>query len=198
MELNKTNEELLSEYYRTGDIEIYGKLILQCNSIVKNSLTSAFKDVFSIEEVEDILSDSFAYLIQENKAPKNDGTPVINWFYIVGKNKLLSELKKKKKRNETLTDSFFDKDFYGIFMELEKEFSVTIDENEIQALKECFNSLKSNQKECLHEKYFNNMNHRDIASKFGHNSSKTVDGIVERAKGKLKICMEGKGYGKKF
>jgi RNA polymerase sigma-70 factor (ECF subfamily) len=64
-------------------------------------------------------------------------------------------------------------------------------ENLDEALEDCIERLKAEQKECIQLFYFQNWSYRQIAEIL-HMDEKKVKSHLQNAKRNLKICLEGK------
>jgi RNA polymerase sigma-70 factor (ECF subfamily) len=102
---------------------------------------------------------------------------------------LRSQKSKKEKFDEWINDS-------SVFME-NKSFMHPIDSNEPEmeeALADCIERLKEEQKECIRQFYFENKCYNEIALNM-HLDERKVKSHLQNAKRNLKICLEEKNEG---
>ena len=104
---------------------------------------------------------------------------------------LRSQKSKDEKHNEWLNDNV-------IFMEIDAEMH-PLDEKEpdlAEALMDCIERLKNEQKECIKQFYFDNKCYNEIAINLGMDE-KRVKSYLQNGKRNLKICLEEKNEGKR-
>jgi len=181
----KSDEELLKEFIRTGDLEVLGKLYSDYMHLVYGV---CLKYLNSRDDSKDAVIQIFEKLIVE--IPKQQIVNFKNWLYVVTKNYCLMQLRTEKtiagKSKEWMTESI-------IFMENTPALHpVDTDEPNIdKELEKCIEKLKGEQKECILMFYYENRCYNEIALNLNLDEKK-VKSHLQNAKRNLKICLEEK------
>jgi RNA polymerase sigma-70 factor (ECF subfamily) len=181
----KSDEELISEFIAAGDPEVLGELYSRYMHLVFGVCLKYLKDR---EESKDSVMRIFEKLILE--LPKQKIENFRSWLHVVTKNFCLMQLRSKRtnaeKLDEWITDSL-------VFMENSPELH-PIDEDEPDlenALTDCIEKLRGEQKECIKEFYYKNRCYNEIALILGLDEKK-VKSHLQNAKRNLKLCLEAK------
>jgi RNA polymerase sigma-70 factor (ECF subfamily) len=140
------------------------------------------------DESMDAVMQIFEKLIIE--LPKHRIENFRSWLHVVTKNYCLMQLRSNRTNteriNEWITDSL-------VFMETSQELH-PIDEGEPDlgnALVDCIEKLKGEQKECIQQFYYENRCYNEIAMNLGLEEKK-VKSYLQNAKRNLKLCLEAK------
>jgi RNA polymerase sigma-70 factor, ECF subfamily len=183
--IQRSDEELLSKFTATGDLEVLGELYSGYMPLVYGVCLKYLRDR---DESMDAVMQIFEKLILE--LPKHRIENFRSWLHVVTKNFCLMQLRSKRTNteriNEWITDSL-------VFMETNQELH-PIDEDEPDlgnALADCIEKLKGEQKECINEFYYKNRCYNEIALKLGLDEKK-VKSHLQNAKRNLKLCLEAK------
>jgi len=181
----KSDEELLKEFIRTGDLEVLGKLYSDYMHLVYGVCLKYLKNR---DDSKDAVMQIFEKLIVE--IPKQQIVNFKNWLYVVTKNYCLMQLRNEKtiagKSKEWMTESI-------IFMENTPALHpIDTDEPNIdKELEKCIEKLKGEQKECILMFYYENRCYNEIALNLNLDEKK-VKSHLQNAKRNLKICLEEK------
>jgi RNA polymerase sigma-70 factor, ECF subfamily len=181
----KTDEELLKEFTLSGDLEVLGELYSKYMHLVYGVCLKYYKER---EESMDSVMQIFEKLIFEVR--KHNIENFRSWLHVVTKNYCLMQIRSHKsqseKQNEWLEDN-------TIFMENSFELH-PIDKEEAdleEALKECIEKLRDEQKECIKQFYYNNRCYSEIAVNLNLDEKK-VKSHLQNGKRNLKLCIEEK------
>jgi RNA polymerase sigma-70 factor, ECF subfamily len=181
----KSDEELISEFTLSGDLEILGELYSGYMSLVYGVCLKYLKDR---DESSDAVIQIFEKLVTE--VPKHKIDNFRSWLHVVAKNYCLMQLRSQKTKDEKFEEWINDP---IIFME--NSFSMhPIDEDKEDLEKEladCIENLKNEQKECIRQFYYENRCYKEIATVMGLDENK-VKSHLQNAKRNLKICLEEK------
>jgi RNA polymerase sigma-70 factor (ECF subfamily) len=187
---NKSDEQLLEEYCSGRDLKILGELYSEYMHLVYGVCLKYFKDR---EKSMDGVMQIFEKLIYE--IPKHKINNFRSWLYVVTKNYCLMQIRSEKSQKEKMVEWINDS---MIFMENTVELH-PIDENEHksgEALRECIEKLKDEQKLCITLFYYENKCYSEIAASLKIDEKK-VKSYLQNGKRNLKICLEEKNDGKK-
>ena len=182
---NKTEEELLDEFSSSGDLEILGELYAGYMHLVYGVCLKYLKDR---EEAMDAVMQIFEKLITE--IPRQKIGNFRSWLHVVTKNYCLMLLRTEKSRDLKLKEWLADS---VIFME-NTLYLHPIDKDEKdmeEALAECMEKLKDDQRECIRKFYFENMCYNEIAVNMDIEVNE-VKSHLQNGKRNLKICLENK------
>ncbi len=186
----RTDEELISEFISTGNLEVLGELYSGYMRLVYGVCLKYLKDR---DESMDAVMQIFEKLIIE--IPKHKIENFRSWLHVVTKNYCLMHLRSQKSREENIKEWINDS---VIFMENSVELHpVDKDNAEIdKALEDCIRRLKNEQKACIQQFYFENRCYNEIAISLGLDVKK-VKSHLQNGKRNLKICLEEKNVGKR-
>ena len=188
--LIKTDQELLSGFCSTGDLEILGELYSRYMHLVYGVCLKYLKNR---EEAKDAVMHIFEKLIVEIPRVKIENFR--SWLHIVTKNFCLMELRSKKSHEKKLKEWALDSESF-----MENAYDLhPIDRdgpNMEKVLAECIEKLKDEQKECIRQFYFENRCYNEIASIMGIDINK-VKSFLQNGKRNLKICLEEKNERKR-
>ncbi|MEP5611344.1 MAG: sigma-70 family RNA polymerase sigma factor [Cyclobacteriaceae bacterium] len=175
----KLDVEILEEYRKTADSELFGKLF---NSYMHLVYGLCLKYLKSREESQDAVMSIY------EKISKTLLTTEVqhfkSWLYMVTKNYCLMEL--RKSNPEKNSHVFMESD---VVMHLNDEEDVL--ETRIEALGECIEELKSEQKQCVELFFLEKKSYQEVNEKTGINLKK-VKSHIQNGKRNLKICIESK------
>ena len=186
--LQKSDEELLIEFTSTRDLETLGELYSGYMHLVYGV---CLKYLRNREESMDAVMQIFEKLITE--IPKQKIENFRSWLHVVTKNYCLMQLRSQKSRDEKLNEWMNDS---LIFME-NNVMLHPIDEDAPDmdnALVNCIERLKDEQKECIRQFYYENRCYNEIALNLGLDEKK-VKSHLQNAKRNLKLCLEEKHVG---
>lgn len=175
-----SDEELLQRYLETADIAFFGQLYDRYLHLVYGLCMKYFK---SSEDSKDASMEIFE---QASRALlQKEVTHFKSWLYVVSKNHCLMELRKRKTREEKNR---------MLIMESDEEVHLNIEgpeDEDLEALTACLETLKSEQKQCVSLFYLEKKSYREVESETGL-TLKTVKSAIQNGKRNLKICIEAK------
>lgn len=187
---NKTDEELIAEFNSSGDLEVLGELYSGYMHLVYGV---SLKYLKNREEAMDAVMQIFEKLITD--IPKQEIQNFRSWLHVVTKNYCLMHLRSVKSKNERLAEWAADPQN---FMENASEMHpIDRDEPDMKdAINDCIERLKKEQKYCIKQFYYENRCYREIAVSLGI-SEKKVKSYLQNGKRNLKLCLEEKNEKKR-
>ena len=186
--VRKPDKDLLKEFTLTGDLEILGELYSNYMHLVYGVCLKYLK---SREESMDAVMQIFEKLITE--IPRHSIINFKSWLHVVTKNYCLMQIRSYKSKAEKINDWINDP---LIFMETSQVLH-PIDEDDYNmedALKDCIERLKIEQKKCIRLFYYESRCYNEIADNMGLDEKK-VKSHLQNAKRNLKLCLEEKNVG---
>jgi RNA polymerase sigma-70 factor (ECF subfamily) len=180
----KSDEELLVQFRDSGSLEILGDLY---GRYMHRVYGVALKYLGERTDAQDAVMHIFEKLITD--LPRHDVMNFKSWLYVLTKNHCLMELRARKSEEKKLQGLKTEQEF----MESDRELH-PIDREDPSledALKECIENLKSEQKQCIELFYYKKRCYREIAGMLEMEERK-VKSLLQNGKRNLKICLEGK------
>ena len=181
----KTEDELITEFTSSQDLEVLGELYSAYMHLVYGVCLKYLKDR---EESRDAVMQIFEKLISE--IPKQRIENFRSWLHVVTKNYCLMHLRSEKTRESKHHEWTIDP---GNYMEnsyelhpIDKDYQA-MDE----ALADCIERLKDEQKECIRQFYYESRCYSEIAKNLGVDEKK-VKSYLQNGKRNLKLCLEEK------
>jgi RNA polymerase sigma-70 factor, ECF subfamily len=186
----KTDEELISEFSSTGNLDLLGEIYSAHMHLVYGVCLKYFKDR---DESKDAVMQIFEKIITE--IPKQHIANFRGWLYVVTRNYCLMQLRSLKSREHLLREWSND---HAVFMENGISLHPIDEEGaEMEAdLADCIKRLKEEQRECIRLFYFENRCYNEIAVRLKIDEKK-VKSHLQNAKRNLKLCLEEKHAGQK-
>lgn len=176
----RTDEVLLEQYRRDHTPEILGILFNRYLHLVYGLCLKYLKDR---EDAQDAVMSIFETLTEKLKTQEIQYFK--SWLYVVSKNHCLMQLRKAG-GNEKIN---------GVFMETQADVHLITEEDQLNddlgALEECINELKSAQQKCVRSFYLEEKSYLDIARETAYKLSR-VKSYIQNGKRNLKICLEKK------
>ena len=187
---SRTDEELITRFSLDGDLEALGELYSGYMHLVYGVCLKYLKER---EESQDAVMHIFEKLIIE--IPKQNIENFRGWLHVVTRNYCLMQLRSEKSRDSKQREWTIDP---GNFMETGYEMHpIDRDENEMdEALADCIEKLKDEQKECIRQFYYENRPYSEIAVNLGVDEKK-VKSYLQNGKRNLKLCLEQKNENRK-
>lgn len=177
--LRVTEAELLSEYRRTGDLELLGKLYGGYMPLVYGLCLKYFKDE---EQSKDAVMQIFEQLV--TKLRQHEVSNFKSWLYTLARNYCLMALRSGAKH---------------VFVSLENEsmerpelVHLHIDssnEAQLSAMEKCMESLPEEQRQAIDLFYLQQKCYKEVSEVTGFDMNK-VKSYIQNGKRNLKICME--------
>jgi RNA polymerase sigma-70 factor (ECF subfamily) len=181
----KSEQELLTKFTLTSDLEVLGEVYSRYMHLVYGVCLKYLKDR---DESKDAVMQIFEKLITE--IPKQKIENFSSWLHVVTKNYCLMQLRSQKSKDEKFNEWINDP---SVFMEYSHSMHpVDKDEPDLdQALADCIERLKEEQKECIKLFYYENRCYQEISEDLSIDEKK-VKSNLQNAKRNLKICLEEK------
>ena len=180
----KSDKELLLQFQKSVNLDVLGELFSRYMHLVYGVSLKYFKDR---DEAQDAVMNIFEKLVAD--LPKHEVQNFKSWLYVLTKNHCLMEIRSKKSSDRRLEGLKIEQEF------MESEYNMhPIDREEefiSDALKECIEKLKSEQKQCIELFYYKKLCYQEVAEKLNMEEKK-VKSYLQNGKRNLKICLEGK------
>ena len=180
----KSDEELLLQFQKSANLDVLGELFARYMHLVYGVSLKYFKDR---DEAQDAVMNIFEKLVAD--LPKHEVQNFKSWLYVLTKNHCLMEIRSKKSNDRRLEGLKIEQEF------MESEYNMhPIDREEellSDALKDCIEKLKSEQKQCIELFYYKKLCYQEVAEKLNMEEKK-VKSYLQNGKRNLKICLEGK------
>ena len=180
----RSDEELLRQFVKSGNLDPLGTLYSRYMHLVYGV---ALKYLNNREDAKDVVMQIFEKLIAD--LPGHEVRNFKSWLYVLSKNHCLMQIRAKKTTDGRLEGYKIEQEF----MESELDMH-PIDKEEHsleEALKECINQLKAEQKQCVELFYYQKQCYQEIAEQLKMNEKK-VKSYLQNGKRNLKICLEKK------
>lgn len=175
---NQTDEELITLYKATDDLEIVGVLYDRYTALTFGVCLKYLKDR---EESRDAVMQIFEKLIASLKS--HDISIFKGWLYVTARNHCLMQLRAKKGKNfEALSPFLMESSANGHHEGVEIE-------GDLNRLEKCMEALAKEQKECVQLFYIQQKCYKEITEVTGYDLNK-VKSYIQNGKRNLKICME--------
>jgi RNA polymerase sigma-70 factor (ECF subfamily) len=181
---DKADEELLLQFKNSGSLDSLGELYSRYMHLVYGVALKYFQDR---EEAKDAVMQIFEKLISD--LPGHEVRNFKSWLYVLTKNHCLMHIRSRKSTEGRMEGYKIEQQF----MESEPELH-PLDKEEAsleEALKECIEQLKAEQKQCIQLFYYQKLCYQEIADKLKMNEKK-VKSYLQNGKRNLKICLEKK------
>ncbi len=187
---NKSDSDLIIIFRSGRDLQVLGELYSRYMHLVYGVCLKYLKDR---EEAMDSVMQIFEKLIVE--IPKQKIENFRPWLHVVTKNFCLMKLRAEKTESDKYNLWISDP---GIFMESGYDLHpVDKEEPDMEkALAECIERLKSDQKECIRQFYYESRCYNEIAINLGIDENK-VKSHLQNGKRNLRICLEEKNETKR-
>jgi RNA polymerase sigma-70 factor (ECF subfamily) len=180
----KTDEDLLGDFGNSGDLDILGELYARHMHLVYGV---ALKYLGDSDDARDATMQIFEKLVSE--LPGQEIRQFKSWLYVLTKNHCLMQIRAKKSGDRRLEGYKTEVEF----MESEVEMHPIDREDQSidEALRECIDKLKAEQKECIEMFYYKKKCYREISDSLGM-AEKKVKSFLQNGKRNLKLCLESK------
>jgi len=182
---SRTDDDLINEFSSSGNLEALGELYSGYMHLVYGV---CLKYLRNREESQDAVMHIFEKLITE--IPKQKIENFSSWLYVVTKNYCLMQLRSDKSRELKYREWTIDP---GSVMEMSYDLHPIDreDHNTDEALADCIERLKDEQKECIRQFYYESRSYSEIANSLGVDEKK-VKSYLQNGKRNLKLCLEEK------
>ena len=177
-----TDEKLLSEFLKNGDIEVLGELYSRYMHLVYGVCLKYLND-------RDDAMDAVMQIFEKLHADLPDQKIMIfrNWLYVVTKNFCLMQIRAEKSHNKK------EKEWVKDFMEFDdSEHPIDSEERDKNLeLEDCIEKLKAEQQECIRHFYYENRCYKEIGFIMDLDEKK-IKSHLQNAKRNLKLCLDAK------
>lgn len=180
----RSDEELLRQFVKSGNLDPLGALYSRYMHLVYGV---ALKYLNNREDARDVVMQIFEKLIVD--LPGHEVRNFKSWLYVLSKNHCLMQIRAKKSSDGRLEGYKIEQEF----MESEQDLH-PLDKEEHsleEALRECIEQLKAEQKQCIELFYYQKKCYQEIADQLEMNEKK-VKSYLQNGKRNLKICLEKK------
>lgn len=180
----RTDEELLGQFRESGNLDTLGDLYSRYMHLVYGV---SLKYLGDREDARDAVMQIFEKLIVE--LPKHDVLNFKSWLYVMTRNHCFMEIRSRKSAENRLEGFKTEQEF----MESEEELHpIDREDPSVEdALKECMEKLKDEQKACIDLFYYQKLCYKEIGEQLNLDEKK-VKSFLQNGKRNLKICLEGK------
>jgi len=179
-----SDEELLGKFRISGNLDLLGELFARYMHLVYGVSLKYFKDH---DEAQDAVMNIFEKLIAD--LPKHEVQNFKSWLYVLTKNHCLMEIRSRKSTDRKLEGLKIEQEFMESADEMHP---IDREDNSIEdALKNCIEKLKSEQKQCIELFYYKKLCYQEVAEELNMDEKK-VKSYLQNGKRNLKICLEGK------
>jgi RNA polymerase sigma-70 factor (ECF subfamily) len=178
------DEELRRLYADSGSLDVLAALYSRYMHLVYGVSLKYLKDR---EEAKDAVMQIFETLITE--LPRHQVRTFHSWLYVLTKNHCLMTLRSKKQEEMKREGLKIEHDFMESGVEMHP---IDRDDPSLEdALRECIDQLKKDQKKCIEMFYYENRSYLDISNSLKIDEKK-VKSYLQNGKRNLKICLENK------
>ncbi len=178
------DEDLLRLFSVSGNLDVLAALYGRYMHLVYGVSIKYLQDR---EEARDAVMQIFEKLI--NELPRHRIRTFQSWLYVLTRNHCLMILRSKKQAEKSLEGLKIEHDFMESGEELHP-----IDRDDLsreEALRECLERLKDEQKQCIELFYYQQRSYQEISKALKINEKK-VKSYLQNGKRNLKICLESK------
>jgi len=172
----------IRSFRNSGNLETLGQLYQKYMFLVYGVGLKYFKDR---EKASDLVIQIFEKLTVE--AVKQEISNFRSWLYVVTKNQCLMEI--RKQNAEDIRFKIWQEEQKGIMESGIELHPLDEDARLSEALKDCIEKLKDEQKECIDLFYFKKKCYQEIAKSLDVEEKK-VKSYIQNGKRNLKICIE--------
>jgi RNA polymerase sigma-70 factor (ECF subfamily) len=179
---DSTDEELLQLFDRNRSLDTLGVLYSRYMHLVYGV---SLKYLGDREDAKDVVMQIFEKLIID--LPGQEVRNFKSWLYVLTKNYCLMQIRSNKSAGGKMDGYKIEQEF----MESEQELHPIDKEDHSveEALKQCIEQLKIEQKQCIELFYYQKLCYQEIAEKLKMNEKK-VKSFLQNGKRNLKICLE--------
>jgi RNA polymerase sigma factor (sigma-70 family) len=174
------DEQWVTDYKKSGDLMILGKLYQPYMPLVYGVCLKYFKDE---ENSKDAVMQIFELLI--TKLRDHEIKKFKSWLYVLSRNYCLMELRKSRKNTFIYIDEYFVETaplLHRINNDEDKE-------TQLVALEKCIETLNHEQKLSVNLFYLQKKCYTEVAEHTGFDLNK-VKSYIQNGKRNLKICLE--------
>lgn len=182
---NRSDEELVSGYFRSGDKALLGYLFERHVKTVYGVCLFYFRDK---DIAQDAVMQIFEKLIGDLR--RTEVKSFKAWLGFVVRNHCISELRKNKGRI-FLPETYLDFEIREASLEEEERIERVNEELMLEHMKEALPQLKENQRICIEGFYLKGRSYQDISEQSGFTLNE-VKSFIQNGKRNLKLLIEQK------
>ena len=181
---DKSDEELLGKFKDSGNLDILGELYGRHMHLIYGVSLKYFADR---NDAQDAVMFIFEKLITD--LPRHEVKNFKSWLYVLTKNHCLMEIRSRKSAEKRLEGLKTEQEFMEF---VEDVHPIDREDQSIEdALKDCIERLKHEQKQCIELFYYQKLCYQEMAKKLKMEEKK-VKSYLQNGKRNLKICLEEK------
>ncbi len=180
-----TDEELVLDYYNTGNKDLVGQLFEKHVKTVFGVCLFYFKDK---DVAKDAVMQIFEKLITELK--KTEIKNFKGWLSFVVRNYCISEIRKNKNKYR-LPEKYLEFEVSEALLDEEEKIAMVNDDLMMDHLQTCLPELKENQRVCIDLFYLKGQTYQQICGKTKF-SLNEVKSYIQNGKRNLKLLIEEK------
>ena len=172
------------KFRNSGNLDLLGELYSRYMHLVYGV---SLKYLGDRDDAQDAVMQIFEKLASD--LPRHEVQNFKSWLYVLTKNHCLMEIRSRKRDDHVMEGLKIEHEFMESGEELhplDKEDGSIED-----ALRDCLEQLKSEQKQCIEMFYYQKLCYQQIAEML-RMEEKKVKSYLQNGKRNLKICLEGK------
>ena len=181
---DRSDDELIVMFKDSGNLDILGELFARYMHLIYGV---SLKYLADRDDAQDAVMHIFEKLITD--LPRHEVQNFKSWLYVLTKNHCLMEIRSRKSAEKQLEGLKTETEF----MESGEDLHPIDREDQSigDALKDCIEILKLEQKQCIELFYFDKLCYQEIAKKLNMEEKK-VKSYLQNGKRNLRICLEEK------
>jgi RNA polymerase sigma-70 factor (ECF subfamily) len=172
-------QQLLTEYRDTGNLEILGILYERYMPLVFGLCLKYFKNE---EQSKDAVMQIFEELVKKLKI--HEVSNFKSWLYTLARNHCLMNIRSSSKHEFVqIEESFMENDAF-VHLDIDETR-----ENKLHIMEKCIDKLPSEQKDTISLFYLEQKCYKEVSDMTGYDLNK-VKSYIQNGKRNLKICIE--------
>ena len=172
-------QELLTEYRDTGNLEILGIIYERYMPLVFGLCLKYFKDE---EESKDAVMQIFEELVKKLKIHKVSNFK--SWLYTLARNHCLMNIRSSSKHEFVQIEENFMENYAFVHLDIDETR-----ENKLHIMEKCIDKLPPEQKDTISLFYLEQKCYKEVSDITGYDLNK-VKSYIQNGKRNLKICIE--------
>ena len=172
-------QELLTEYRDTGNLEILGIIYERYMPLVLGLCLKYFKDE---EQSKDAVMQIFEELVKKLKIHKVSNFK--SWLYTLARNHCLMNIRSSSKHEFVQIEENFMENYAFVHLDIDETR-----ENKLHIMEKCIDKLPSEQKDTISLFYLDQKCYKEVSDITGYDLNK-VKSYIQNGKRNLKICIE--------
>lgn len=172
-------QELLTEYRDTGNLEILGIIYERYMPLVFGLCLKYFKDE---EQSKDAVMQIFEELVKKLKIHKVSNFK--SWLYTLARNHCLMNIRSSSKHEFVQIEENFMENYAFVHLDIDETR-----ENKLHIMEKCIDKLPPEQKDTISLFYLEQKCYKEVSDITGYDLNK-VKSYIQNGKRNLKICIE--------